>query len=569
MSAAIDKQSSLAEAVEWVEPGDVVHLAVGHTRWSAAARALVRRYWGRDPGLTLVMLSLSSLGTLFFRGGLVRKVLTGYSGDIFPNFTPNPVFAGAYLGGEVDVEHWSFLTLLQRLEAAARGYPAMVTPSLAGSSMADNDAFALVDSPFGQERVGLVAPLVPDVALVHGAVADHEGNVIVGPPLLEGVWGAMGARRGAVVTVERVVDDIRPWAHLVRIPAHRVLAVVEAPMGAHPGGLFARGIPVEGYGEDYEFWAEARDASRRDDFDDWIRHWVLEPETQAAYLARLGEERVARLRAKASPESWRDDLESHPPDLAAPVNAWEAAAVFGARHLAERILATGAEAVLAGAGVANLATWLGVTLARARGSDVKLMAELGLWDYEPTPADPYIFNQRSFPSAAMLADATTVLGTLVSGPGTRSLACLGAAQIDRLGNVNSTVIHGDQPVFLVGSGGGNDVASAVDEAMVVATLTPRRTVDEVGYVTSPGHRVRALATDLGLLAKVGVGTGDELVLTAVAPGEGSVEERVARVRELCGWDLRVEDPIAELSPPETAEVEALRTWDPRGVFLRG
>ena len=39
------------------------------------------------------MLSLSSLGALFFRGGLVRKVITGYSGDTFPNFTPNPWFA--------------------------------------------------------------------------------------------------------------------------------------------------------------------------------------------------------------------------------------------------------------------------------------------------------------------------------------------------------------------------------------------------------------------------------------------------------------------------------------------
>ena len=47
-----------------------VHLALGHSRWTAAARELVRQWWGRDPGFTLVMLSLSSLGALFFRGGL-------------------------------------------------------------------------------------------------------------------------------------------------------------------------------------------------------------------------------------------------------------------------------------------------------------------------------------------------------------------------------------------------------------------------------------------------------------------------------------------------------------------
>ena len=42
-----------------------------------------------------------------------------------------------------------------------------------------------------------------------------------------------------------IVDDIRPWAHLVRIPAHRVLSVSECPMGAHPGGLYGRFTPAD------------------------------------------------------------------------------------------------------------------------------------------------------------------------------------------------------------------------------------------------------------------------------------------------------------------------------------
>ena len=66
------------------------------------------------------MLSLSSLGALFFRGGLVRKVVTAYSGDSFPTYSPNPVFQQAYASGEVEVEHWSILTFAQRLEGAAR-----------------------------------------------------------------------------------------------------------------------------------------------------------------------------------------------------------------------------------------------------------------------------------------------------------------------------------------------------------------------------------------------------------------------------------------------------------------
>lgn len=558
-----DRTATVADAVaEHVRAGDVLHLVVGHTRWSAAAREVVRQWWGRDPRFTLVMLSLSSLGALFFRGGLVEKVITGYSGDTFPNFTPNPWFQRAYVHGDVAVEHWSFLAFSQRLEAAAKGLPAVVTRSIAGSSMEANDAYARVSTPFGD--VGLLAPLVPDVALLHAPVADRAGNVAVGVPSLEGVWGALAARRGAIVTVERIVDDLSEHAASVRIPAHRVLAVCEARMGAHPGGLFTRGLPIDGYGEDYEFWVDARAATRGDEYDDWIRHWVLEPADQEEYLARVGLERIAAVRAKAAPDSWRAEQDQHPPDLTAPANAWEIAATFGARHLADRVEALGAHAVLAGAGVANLAAWLGVQLARDRGTTVELTAEIGLWGYEPTPADPFVLNHRNFPSATMLGDAAMVLGTLVGGPGTTTIGCLGGAQIDRHGNINSTLVP-DGP-FLVGSGGGNDVASVAAENVVVATLTPMRTPPECGYVTSPGRTVRALVTDLGRLEKP---TPDgELTLVAVPEGPEPVADRVARARAACGWDLAVATDIEELPPPSAAEIAALRGWDPLGWFLR-
>src|SRR5262249_12982090 len=149
------------------------------------------------------------------------------------------------------------------------------------------------------------------------------------------------------------------------------------------------------------------------EYDAWIREWVLDVETQQDWLDRLGDDRIAGLRKKAERDSWRRDVAAHAPDLEAPVNAWERAAVWGARHLADRAAATRADAVLAGAGVANLAAWLGVQLARERGCDVKLTAEIGLWDYNATLGDPFVLNHRNFPSATMLADAQFVLGALV------------------------------------------------------------------------------------------------------------------------------------------------------------
>ena len=188
-----------------------------------------------------------------------------------------------------------------------------------------------------------------------------------------------------------------------------------------------------------------------------------------------------------------------------------------------------------------------------------LTAELGLWGYEPTPADPFVFNHRAFPSSTMLADSSEILGMVVPGPATTTLACLGAAIIDAEGNIDSTVVPGR--TFLVGSGGGNDVASTADEVIVVTTLTGRRTGERVPYVTSPGTRVSHLVTDLGVFAK---GESGRLELAALADGV-TVDE----VRSMVGWnDLVVRDPLPTLPPVTPDEVAVLRHWDPRGFFLR-
>jgi acyl CoA:acetate/3-ketoacid CoA transferase alpha subunit/acyl CoA:acetate/3-ketoacid CoA transferase beta subunit len=553
------KQMSLSDAVErHVHRGDAVQILCGHSRWTAAGREMARQFWDTDAGFTLIMVSLSSLGALFFRGNMLRKVVTAYSGDTFPTYTPNPVFQQAYASGAVAVEHWSILTFTQRLEAAARGLPAIVTGSLAGSSMADNDAFATTSSPFGE--LGLLAPLVPDVTLVHGAVADEEGNVALSEPLLENVWGAWAARRGVIATVERVVDNLDGLGHRTKIPAHRVLAVVEAPFGAHPGGLYAPGLPLDSYGEDIAFWTGAR-AATRGDFDAWARHWVLEPATHGAYLDRLGADHLAWLKGRTDPMSWRSDAEAHPVDGDEPPSRWEQAAAFGAREVLAEVHTVDADAVLAGAGVANLAAWVAVDRAGEAGHRVRLTAELGLWGYTPTAADPYIFNHRVFPGTPLLADASTVLGMVVGGPGTRTVACLGAAQVDRHGNLNSTSIPGGP--FLVGSGGANDVASRATSCVVVSLARPERLVERVGYVTSPGHRVTRIVTDRGVFRR----QDGVLRIAAVPSGSGPVADRVQALADVCGWEVETARQVEILDPVTGDEVLALRRYDPERLFL--
>jgi acyl CoA:acetate/3-ketoacid CoA transferase alpha subunit/acyl CoA:acetate/3-ketoacid CoA transferase beta subunit len=542
-----------------VRPGDTVLVMMGHSRWTAAARELARQFWGTDPGFTLVMTSLGALSAPFFEGRLVRKVVTAYSGNSFPTYTPNPVFREAYESGAVEVEHWSILTLTQRLEAAARGLPAAVTGSLAGSSMAENDAFAVVDSPFGP--LGLLEPLAPDVALVHAAAADSAGNLVFSEPLLDGVWGAWAARRGVVATVERVVEDVEGLGHRVRVPGHRVLAVVEAPYGAHPGGCYAPGLPVRSYGEDIAHWTAAARAASKGELDVYVRDWVLGPKTHEEYLARIGTEHLQWLEGRSDPMSWKTDADAHPVVEDPAVTTWEQAATFGAREVERVVADVDADAVLAGAGVANLAAWVAVGRARSAGRRVVLTAELGLWGYQPTPADPYIFNQRVFPATPYLSDASAVLGMVIGGPGTATVGCLGAAEVDQSGNLNSTELAGGR--FLVGSGGANDVASRATACVVITLARPERLPETVAYVTSPGQRVVSVVTDKGVLRR----SDGVLRLAAVPPGEGSVADRVRTFVESCGYQPDVARDVEELAAVRPDEVRALREFDRERLFL--
>ncbi|HUJ91675.1 MAG TPA: CoA-transferase [Gaiellaceae bacterium] len=134
---------------------------------------------------------------------------------------------------------------------------------------------------------------------------------------------------------------------------------------------------------------------------------------------------------------------------------------------------------------------------------------------------------------------------------------LGAAQIDRHGNLNSTVIGDyDHPaVRLPGGGGAPEIALGVRDVFVMLRQTPRAFVETLDFTTSLGDNVRVVVTDLGILEP----QDDELTLVAVHPGT-SVEE----ARAATGWDLRVAAEIRETVPPTDEELAALRALETKG-----
>jgi glutaconate CoA-transferase, subunit B len=150
------------------------------------------------------------------------------------------------------------------------------------------------------------------------------------------------------------------------------------------------------------------------------------------------------------------------------------------------------------------------------------------------------------------------------GGGRIDVGFLGAAQIDRFGNINTTVIgdYDDPKVRLPGAGGAPEIARSAGRIIVLLRHSPRSFVSDVDFVTSVGRDLdgangglgSAVITDLGILRPSA--EDGELELVALHPG---VE--VDQVREATGWELRVREPLTVTKPVterELAELRALR-----------
>jgi glutaconate CoA-transferase, subunit B len=156
-------------------------------------------------------------------------------------------------------------------------------------------------------------------------------------------------------------------------------------------------------------------------------------------------------------------------------------------------------------------------------------------------------------------------------PGRIDVGFLGAAQIDKFGNINTTIIGGDYAhpkVRLPGAGGAPEIAASSKEVIVIVRQTKRAFVERVEFITSVGY-----GDGPGTREKLGLrGKGPQQIITdlgVLAPDPRTCEftmtalfEGVSRdtVRERTGWDIQFAAELKVIAPPASHELAALRKF---------
>jgi len=232
-------------------------------------------------------------------------------------------------------------------------------------------------------------------------------------------------------------------------------------------------------------------------------------------------------------------------------SAAEMMIVAAARELA------GQRVCFVGVGLPNIA----VNLAkRTVAPELELVYEAGVFGARPARLPLSIGDPTIVTGATAVTSMFELFGFYLQR-GLVDVGFLGAAQIDRRGNINTTVIgdYATPRTRLPGSGGACEIAIHARQVFVIMRQSPRSFVERLEFRTSVGDRVVVVVTDLGIYHRA---TDGELRLDALHAGVD-----LEQVHAAMGWEPRVAEALAETPPPTAEELRLIRDeLDPAGVY---
>jgi len=232
-------------------------------------------------------------------------------------------------------------------------------------------------------------------------------------------------------------------------------------------------------------------------------------------------------------------------------SASEMMIVGAARELA------GQRVCFVGVGLPNIA----VNLAkRTVARELELVYEAGVFGARPARL-PLSIGDPTIVTGAIAVTSMFELFGFYLQRGLIDVGFLGAAQIDRRGNINTTVIgdYATPRTRLPGSGGACEIAIHARQVFVIMRQSPRSFVERLDFRTSVGDRVAVVVTDLGIYHRDDDG---ELCLRSLHPGV-----TLEQVRGAMAWEPRVTGMLAETPAPTADELRLIREeLDPEGVY---
>jgi glutaconate CoA-transferase subunit B len=211
---------------------------------------------------------------------------------------------------------------------------------------------------------------------------------------------------------------------------------------------------------------------------------------------------------------------------------------------------------------------------RTVAPDIELVYEAGVFGAAPQRLPISIGDPTLVTGALAVSNMFELFGYYLQR-GLVDVAFLGASQIDRFGNINTSVIgdYAQPKVRLPGSGGACDIAINARKVFVIMPQAPRTFVEEVDFVTSPGHlsgpRPPSWPGTGPEVVVTGLGTyrfdeTGEMYLHALHPGVS-----VDAVRAATSWDIAIADNVGETAPPTPEELHLIRAvLDPEGIYSR-
>ena len=217
------------------------------------------------------------------------------------------------------------------------------------------------------------------------------------------------------------------------------------------------------------------------------------------------------------------------------------------------------DVVFVGIGLPNLAC----NLARAtHAPNMTLIYESGAVGAVPDRVPPSIGDPALVTGSLMVTSMADIFQSFLQN-GKIQVGFLGGAQVDKRGNINTTVVgpYASPKVRLPGSGGACEIAIHAQRVLIVTKLDKRAFPEKVDFITSSGKRVKKVITNMGILEPDETG---ELTLTSSYPNV-----TFEQIQENVGWKLKRKNILLPVALPMKHEIDLLRTkLDPKRLHIK-